>query len=171
MAVQAVPPQTQTLVTGEELLAMGDIGPCELIEGRVVLMSPTGLRHGRHEIRFGKHLDDFVSQHNLGVVAVGEVGIYIRRNPDTVRAADVAFISHTRLAQQKQPSGFLEIAPELVVEIMSPDDRWSEVKQKLREYFSIGVKLIWVRSEEHTSELQSRLHLVCHLLLLKKTIT
>ena len=107
-------------------------------------MSPTGYKHGRYEGRFYKYLEAFVKPKQLGEVAVGEVGIYIRRNPDTVRAADVAFISNERYAQQKQEEGFLEVAPELIVEVMSPDDRWSDVKQKWREYFSIGVKLVWV---------------------------
>ncbi len=80
----------------------------------------------------------------MGKVRVGEVGIYIRRNPDTVRAADVAYISNDRYAQRKKKRGYLDVAPDLVVEIMSPDDRWSEVTQKLREYFSIGVRLVWV---------------------------
>ncbi len=79
---------------------------------------------------------------------VGEVGIYTHRNPDTVRAADVAFISNERYAERKQPSGFLDVAPDLVVEIMSPDDRWNDVTQKLREYFSIGVRLVWVAHPE-----------------------
>lgn len=107
-------------------------------------MSPTALEHGRHEGRFYKFLEAFVSQHRLGAVAVGEVGVYVQRNPDTIRAADVIFISNARLAQRQSPGGFLDVAPELIVEIMSPDDRWSEVKQKLKEYFSIGVKVVWV---------------------------
>jgi len=145
MAVETTShPQTETLVTGDELLGMGNIGPAELVEGRIVLMSPTGYKHGRYEGRFYKYLEAFVEPKKLGEVFIGEVGIYIRRNPDTIRAADVAFISTERLAQQKQEEGFLEVAPELIVEVMSPSDRWSDVKQKLREYFSIGVKLVWV---------------------------
>jgi len=136
--------QMDTLITGEEVLAMGDIGPYELVEGRIVSMSPTGHKHARYESNFDEHLKAFVRQHNLGYVMVGEVGIYTRRNPDTVRGADVAFISHERYAQQKKETGFLDVAPELVVEILSPDDRWSDITQKLREYFSIGVKLVWV---------------------------
>lgn len=146
MSVQLAPtqPDTETPVTGDELLAMGDIGPCELVEGRIVLMSPTGFTHGNYELTFGENLKRFVKQNKLGKVAVGEVGIYTQRDPDTIRAADVAFISHERLARQKRQKGFLEVAPELVVEVMSPDDRWQEVTQKLREYFGIGVKLVWV---------------------------
>ena len=147
MAVK-VEPQTETLVTGEELLAMGDIGPCELIEGRIVQMSPTGDAHGGYESNFDEYIKAFVKERKLGKVRVGEVGIYTHRNPDTIRAADVVFISNERYAQRTQKGGFLDVAPELVVEIMSPDDRWNDVMQKLREYFSIGVKLVWVAHPE-----------------------
>jgi Uma2 family endonuclease len=130
-------------VTGEELFAMGDIGPCELVEGEIIKMSPTGDRHAKIESNIDFILNQFVRQHKLGEVRVGEVGIFIRRKPDTVRGADVAFISKERYTKRGS-SGFLDISPDLVVEIMSPDDRWSEVMKKLGEYFSIGVRLAWV---------------------------
>jgi len=144
MALEIAPPQTDKLVTGEELLAMGDIGPSELIGGKIVMMSPTGFEHGDYELNIAEAIKAFVRQRRSGKVVTGEVGIYVRRNPDTVRAADVAFISKERLAQRNQKRGYLDVAPELVVEILSPDDAWSEVTQKLRDYFSVGVKLVWV---------------------------
>jgi len=155
MAMKAVPPQTETLVTGEDLLTMGDIGPSELIEGRIVPMSPTGAKHAICELNFGESLKGFVRQHKLGKVMVGEVGIYTRRNPDTVRAADVAFISNEQYARQRQRDtlrdDYLHVPPEIIVDIMSPDDRWSVVMQKLREYFNIGVKLVWAADPETRS--------------------
>ena len=142
MVVQAAPVETK-LITGEELAAMNDIGPCELVKGRIVPMSPTGDEHGAIEINIGAELLTFVRSHKLGKVRVGEVGIYTHRNPDTVRGADVLFISNERYARKKG-TGFLDVAPDLVVEILSPNDRWTEVTQKLREYFAIGVRLVWV---------------------------
>jgi len=133
----------ERLYTGEEALALGDIGPYELIEGRIVRMSPTQPQHGNYEYRLAKVLGDFVDRHGLGQVQVGEVGIYVRRNPDTVRAADVLFISNERLAKAS-PAGFLDVAPELVAEIVSPDDRWTEIRQKIREYLSAGVNVVLV---------------------------
>ncbi|MEW6755508.1 MAG: Uma2 family endonuclease [Candidatus Latescibacterota bacterium] len=73
----------------------------------------------------------------------GEVGVYTRRNPDRVRGVDVAFISRQRLPGGPG-SGFLAAAPELVVEILSPADRWEDVYQKLEEYFELGVERVWV---------------------------
>jgi len=149
MAVELVSAETK-LITGEELAAMGDIGPCELIEGRIVPMTPTGDEHGSYEGNFYTALRAFVQSHKLGKVRVGEVGIYIRRNPDTVRAADVLFISNERYAR-KTSSGYLDVAPDLVVEILSPNDSWTEVMQKLRDYFAIGVRLVWIADPQSCS--------------------
>lgn len=76
------------LITGAELAELGNLGRCELIEGRIVSMAPTGDEHGSYAGNFYYALRTFVDRHNLGKVRVGEVGIYIRRNPDTVRGAD-----------------------------------------------------------------------------------
>lgn len=135
------PPEVK-LITGEGLLAMGDIGRCELIDGRIVPMSPAGDEHGYVEFNLGAELRAFVRQHNLGWVLGGEVGIYIHRNPDRVRGADIVFVSRERLPALT--GKFLEVAPELVVEVMSPNDTWEGVREKLADYFSIGVAQVWI---------------------------
>lgn len=106
-------------------------------------MSPTKPRHGRLEYRFARVLGNFVDEHALGEVHVGEVGVYTRRDPDTVRGADVLFISHERLSQTTLDD-FFDVAPELIVEILSPTDRRGEVEKKLREYFAIGVAAVLI---------------------------
>lgn len=146
MAAQLMSPQVvmhAALITGEELFKMGDLGRTELVKGEIVYMSPTGYRHGDVESELSFVLRSFVRQGKLGHIFVGEVGIYTGRNPDTVRAADAAFVSHQRMAQVKSRS-YLDVAPELVVEVLSPDDRWHDLMDKLDEYFAIGVNLIWV---------------------------
>jgi Uma2 family endonuclease len=150
MTVQAIPKDKISalltdadVMTGEELFALGDIGRAELVKGELVRMTPTGHPHGHYEVNFVLSLGAFVRQHKLGRVLSGEVGLYTQRDPDTVRGADVAFISNERLAQG-QSQGYLDVAPELIVEIMSPDDRWSKVMEKLEEYFAAGVRTVWV---------------------------
>ena len=147
MAVQALPTsvivEQSPPVTGDELYRMGELGRTELVKGEIVRMSPTGFTHGYIESNFAAVLKAFVQQQKTGRVSSGEVGIYTGRNPDTVRAADVAFISNERLAQVKSKS-YLDVAPELVVEILSPDDAWSDLMEKLDEYFACGVKVVWV---------------------------
>jgi Uma2 family endonuclease len=130
------------IMTGDQLFSL-DIGSGELIEGVFIEMPPPGFWQGIVENRVGKIISNFVDQHKLGYVMVGEAGVYTHRNPDTVRGVDVAFISHERMAQVKSES-YLDVAPELIVEILSPGDRWDEVNDKLAEYFAIGVQMVWV---------------------------
>lgn len=139
-----VPSTVDRLITGEELARMPDLGSCELIDGRIVPMTPTGEEHGWVEGNVDEALRAFVRPRRLGRVLVGEVGIYTRRNPDRVRAADVIYISRERYALRAEPGGYLDVAPELVVEVLSPRDAVMETSQKLREYFEIGVRLVWV---------------------------
>lgn len=145
-------PAVERLITGDELFEMGDIGPCELVDGRIVPMTPTGDEHGTIEFRLGARLVQFVDLRGTARVVGGEVGIYTRRNPDRVRGADIAVISKGRLPGEPR-KGFLDVAPELVVEIMSPDDRWQDVRQKIGEYFTIGVDRVWIVEPENRSVL------------------
>jgi Uma2 family endonuclease len=136
------------LLTGEELFAMGDIGAVELVKGKLIRMTLTGHPHGFIEGNFGMILGAFVYRHKLGRVLVGEVGLYTHRHPDTVRGMDVAFISHERLAKAISES-YLDVAPELIVEVKSPGDSWKKIQEKLEEYFAIGVNLVWVADPQH----------------------
>ena len=136
--------ESTRLLTGDELLRMPELNPCELVAGRVVPMTPTNPTHGRIEANVTAALRHFVRTQNLGVVMAGEVGVFTARNPDTVRAADVLFLSHVRNARRKRQEGFLDVAPELTVEVLSPTDRPDQVQCKLREYFAAGVLLVWV---------------------------
>jgi Uma2 family endonuclease len=144
-------PSQEKLITGEELDQLTNIGPCELIDGRIVPMSPTSVAHAIIEIRIASALENFVRAHKLGKVLVGEAGLYTRRNPDRVRAADALFISTARYDERKRLQWYLDVAPELIVEILSPDDTMMEMMQKPDEYFSIGVELVWVLHPEAQS--------------------
>jgi Uma2 family endonuclease len=130
-------------ITGEALFAMGDIGPAELVEGEIIQRMPTGHPHGYIESLISAFIHLYLREHPIGRCLTGEVGLYTQRNPDTVRGADVVFISNERL-KRAQPEGYLDVAPELVVEIMSPNDTWSEVHAKIGEYFTIDVQAVWV---------------------------
>jgi Uma2 family endonuclease len=140
----ALPKDTgERLITGEELFRSPNLGPCELVDGRIVPLRPTGRIHGRPEARLTSRLLNFVESHDKGEVLAGEIGIYVRRNPDTVRMADIVFISHSRMARCKA-EGYLDVAPEIVVEALSPNDRQGDLAEKIQDYFSAGVDRVWV---------------------------
>jgi Uma2 family endonuclease len=87
----------------------------------------------------------FVRQHRLGVLFAAETGFKLFRDPDTVRAPDVAFVAQARIPADGVPkTGYWEIAPDLVAEVVSPNDSWAEVQDKVSDYLAAGVRLVWV---------------------------
>jgi Uma2 family endonuclease len=137
---------TQTkLVTADELL----ISPlnqerCELINGEVIMMSPAGFEHGAIGVRLAARLDEFVSTHRLGVIVGADTGFILTRNPDTVRAPDVAFVSNDRLKAVGITKKFFPGSPDLAVEIVSPDDRPQDVQDKALQWLAAGTFAVWV---------------------------
>ena len=123
---------------------MPDVGSCELVEGRIVLLSPGGTEHSLATTNALRILDAFVRPTRLGRVLTGEVGVYTRHDPDTVRGADVVYISTERLERRTRALTFLDVAPELIVEVLSKDDTLAKLTDKLREYFAADVKIVWV---------------------------
>jgi Uma2 family endonuclease len=147
--------ENEALITAEELARLPDLGSCELVNGRIVHLSPTQPLHGLFEGRLGMQLALYAQSSGRGQVLFGEVGLWTRRGPDTVRGADLVFISHERWAR-RNPKGFLDVPPELVVEILSPDDRYGEVMEKLEEYLALGVDLVWIVDPERRCVLAYR---------------
>ncbi len=148
-AAMAIPREAERLWTAEDLLALGEEARYELIEGRLVPMSPTGFLHGDVALALAAALRAFVHPRRLGRIVVGEVGFVLRRNPDTVRAADIAFVRRERLPAGDLPRGFFEGAPDLVVEILSPSDRYTDILRKVGEWLEAGAAMVWVVDPEH----------------------
>jgi Uma2 family endonuclease len=126
--------------TAEQLLLAGDIGRCELIRGELAMMLPTGGRHGQVAMRIGRALDEFVSHHGLGEVLAAETGFVLSHDPDTVRAPDAAFVRSGREIGE----AFIEGAPELAVEVLSPSDRPGYIREKVAEWLEAGAEAVWV---------------------------
>jgi Uma2 family endonuclease len=135
------------ITTAEQLLQASGLGPCELVRGELTMVSPPGFRHGRVETRITHALNSFVESRGLGVVVSGESGFHIARDPDTVRAPDVAFIRAERLTDGV-PVGFFQGAPDLAVEIVSPGDRASELTAKVQDWLGAGSCVVWVVDPE-----------------------
>jgi Uma2 family endonuclease len=129
------------LMTADELLQIPE-KHAELVRGVLVVREPPGLRHGRIALDLGRRLADHVDANRLGRVYV-ESGFKLASNPDTVRGPDVAFISRARLPEP-EPVGYAALAPDLVVEILSPRDRPGELLGKVADCLSTGTRLVWV---------------------------
>lgn len=120
-------------------------GRNELVQGELVPMSPASTLHGDIAMRLGAIMWNFSDQHNLGRVFAAETGFILSQNPDTVRAPDVAFVAQDRILKEGVPeTGFWAIAPDLVAEIVSPNDRMTEIQDKVTDYLAASVRLVWV---------------------------
>ena len=107
-------------------------------------MSPTGITHGILCNEIGAEIRSFVKSNDLGIVCGAETGFVVERNPDSVIAPDVAFISHERLAAIENPDKFGPFAPNLAVEVMSPGNTAREMEEKVALYFAAGARAVWV---------------------------
>jgi Uma2 family endonuclease len=89
----------------------------------------------------------FLRTHASGRLLAAETGFVLSTNPDTVRAPDVAFVRNERIPDPL-PRGYARFAPDLVVEVLSPDDRPGEVLEKVADWLRAGTRLVWVIDPE-----------------------
>ncbi|MEX2188713.1 MAG: Uma2 family endonuclease [Pirellulales bacterium] len=115
----------------------------ELVAGEIREMSPCGFDHGALMIHLGSLLMDFARKDCAVRLASGDVGFVIARNPDTVLAPDIAVVRSDRIPATGCPR-FVEGAPDLAVEIVSPSDRASDVEAKARHWIGCGARVVWV---------------------------
>jgi len=137
---------TTTLLTAEEYapLATDIDAPTELVQGQLIVMTPPKPRHGQICGNAYFILRSFADQHDLGHVLSNDSAVLTAHNPDTVRGADVAYYSYANVPKGPLPAGYLSVPPDLVVEVLSPDDRQSKVLAKIAEYLDVGVAVICV---------------------------
>lgn len=149
----AVAVVADTLLTAEEFACRPepqDGSREELVKGVVQKIPMPRFRHGKLQLRVGRLLAEFVDEQRLGHVAT-ETGVITELGPDTVRGPDVAFWSKERLPLEAHVEVYPDVAPDLCVEIRSPDERPKRLRLKLREYFACGVRMVWVVDpEEHS---------------------
>jgi Uma2 family endonuclease len=121
----------------------------ELLEGRVLRMPPPGPDHGKLEARLSRRLGNYVEDHRLGEIYVGESGWDLTRpceRTDTVFGADLAFVRADRLPlpPPRRGNSYRPLAPDLVVEIASPSQFQPEMGEKAQLWLNRGVRLVWV---------------------------
>ncbi len=141
------------LMTAEELLVIPrDDGRFELVEGELIELSPPpGIQHGFIAGKAFSVLDRFVTPRGLGIVLAAETGFQISSKPDTVRAPDAAFVAASRLPKGGLPTGYLRLAPDIAVEVVSPSDTASYVQQKVCTWLEAGCRLVWILYPESRS--------------------
>ena len=135
----------QKLMTADDLLRLPDDGQRhELVRGELRTMPPAGYEHGWSTGKLDRSLGNFVEAHGLGDVVPGDVGFRLRTDPDTVRAPDVAFVSAERVRAIGRVASYWPGAPDLVVEVISPNDLYTEVEDKVAEWLEHGARLVFV---------------------------
>jgi Uma2 family endonuclease len=135
----------QQLITAEEFIKLpqpSDGSRQELVRGVLLTMLPPGGLHGACCSRLGRRLGSFVEANQLGEVFSNDTGFVTERSPDSVRGPDVAFWSRERLPEI--PEGYIDLPPDLAVEVISPEDLFSRIQRKIVEYMTRGVRLLWV---------------------------
>ena len=139
----------ETPLAAEEFGRMPDDGRrTELVQGRIVELPPPKAVMGRSAFEFAFLLGDFVEDHDLGHIVINDAGIITERNPDTIRGADIAYYSYARLPRGPVPDSYSDVAPELVIEVRSPSDRWADIQEKVDEYLKAGVLIVCVLDPE-----------------------
>ena len=123
---------------------MHEEGLCELVHGEIIREPPPGEAHGWIAGNVFGPLWWFVREHRLGRVYSTEAGFVLARDPDTVRAPDVAFVSAERLDAEVRRGPYFERAPDLAVEVVSPSNRQRELRAKIRELLAAGSRAVWV---------------------------
>ena len=143
MTVQTKP------VTAEELLNMPDDGTRrELVRGELREMTPAGDEHGYLASEIASELRNHVKANGLGRTYTAETGFKISSDPDTVRAPDAAFVNRERVEAAGRVKGYRSGAPDLVVEVVSPNDKHSEVLDKALAWLEAGCRMVLVADPE-----------------------
>lgn len=131
--------------TAEELAQMPSGGNrYELVNGVLNMISPAGGRHGRVTVRVNKLLAIHVDDHGLGETFAAETGFLLARNPDTVRAPDAAFVSQQKMQTLVDDSGFVPYAPDLAVEVVSPNESFADIERKAFNWLDSGTMLVLI---------------------------
>ena len=136
---------TKRLVTADELLAMPDDGfRYELVRGELRKMPPSSHPHagiaGNIAADFGAH----VKANKAGKIYVADGGFVLESDPDHVRAPDVGFVRQERVDAARGIPGFFPGPPDVAFEVISPNDRYTEVEEKVADYLAAGTLAVVV---------------------------
>jgi len=133
-----------TRYTAADLFKMDDDARFELIEGELVEMAPPSFGHGSSVVDLAAELRGHIRRADLPLRCAVESGYLLARDPDTVLGPDISVVRSSDLVPGSEDSGYPEVVPMLVVEVVSPSNRTAEVRRKVRVYLSAGVPIVWI---------------------------
>jgi Uma2 family endonuclease len=135
----------QRLMTAAELERLPDDGQRhELVRGELRTMPPGGGEHGSLASDFMSFLAPYVREHNLGKTFIADTGFRLASGPDTVRAPDGAFVRRERVETTGVVRSYWPGHPDIALEVISPNDLYTEVAEKVDEYLEYGTPLVIV---------------------------
>lgn len=121
-------------------------GRFEIWGGELVEMPAAGNMHSSVALAIGSAVHQFVRAQRLGTASTTDGGYVQSRDPLIMLIPDVAFVSLAKLPERTPR--IPEIVPDLVVEVVSPTDRATDVRDKVDIYLRAGVAIVWVALPE-----------------------
>jgi Uma2 family endonuclease len=135
---------TTRLLTVHEVEEAPPEGQWELIDGELLPVTPASLRSATTTHRIGRLVGNYVDEHDLGMMTSAEGGFVLFPDRETLLAPDVAFIRDDRVPPEEEHNHFARLAPDLVVEVLSPSDRLGSALGKVSLYLQAGVQVVWL---------------------------
>jgi Uma2 family endonuclease len=132
------------LLTVREVEESPPEGHWELIDGELVPLAPAGLKSSTTGHRIGRLVGNYVDEHDLGMMTNAEGGFVLFSDRETLIAPEIAFIRKDRVPPEEEHNHFPRLAPDLVVEILSPSDRLASALGKVSLYLQAGVHVVWL---------------------------
>lgn len=165
LAIPPAPTSEPTIIpppgrpwTEEDLMALDsdDRYQYELVRGELRQMSPASFKHGKLEALLIYAVMVYLKTNPLGDVVTGDTGFKLQTDPLTIRVPDVAFVAAERIPTETMPA-FLALAPDLVVEIVSPSETARSIAEKVSDYLQAGTQLLWLVYPEQQEVQEYRL--------------
>lgn len=137
----AATPRGQSFSLDEYLALPDEDDRIDLVRGRLVREPPPAYEHGLIQNRIAFLLQSAIRRQRLALDCLGPNGFVLERGPDTVRAPDVALVARGR---ELLSNGYIDGAPLLAVEIVSPSNTAADLDEKVQQYLAAGAHRVWV---------------------------
>jgi Uma2 family endonuclease len=142
----------ETRLSADEFFAwLGQVGKgektFELERGEIVETPSPGELHGVICFLIVRLLGNYAFQRGKGFLCSNDTGLLVESNPDTVRGPDVMLFAESRALEQMSRK-FSDKVPELVVEVLSPNDQTTKTNRRISQYLARGVPIVWLVDPE-----------------------